>query len=111
MRCSEPSRALYYGVCYRQFRYARATSHLFHGLRDLLARAFAFQCKVGGLAKHPQRAADGLYQLTPLQLTNQSQAVDDVADGQVGRDLARLAGFNKRQRVGAMRLRPARQAG
>ena len=51
--------------------------------------------------------ADRLDQFGPVDLANQAQCRDDVADGQVGIDLRGLALTNQRQGVGAMLLSPA----
>ena len=64
-----------------QLGVTRVTCYFFHRLRDLLARTFAFQRKAGQLLQHLHGATDGLNQLTPVNLANQAQAVDDIADG------------------------------
>ena len=52
---------------------------------------------------------DRLDQLGPIDLADQAQCGDDVADRQIGIHLRRLAIANQRQCVGAMLLRPATQ--
>ena len=69
---------------YYQLGLPGVTRHFFHGLRDLLSRAFAVQYKTGQKPQRLQGAADRFNQLAPVNLANKAQAVDDVADGQVG---------------------------
>ena len=92
-----------------QFGFFSITCNLFHSLRDLLARTFAFPRKTGELCQHTQGPADRLDQLDPLDLANQAQAVDDVADGQVAGHLCGLAFLDQRQAIGAVFRRPAHQ--
>ena len=83
--------------------------HFFQCLGDLLARAFAVQRKAGQLLECQQRTADRLNQLAPVHLANQAQAVDDVADGEVGGDLRTLAVRNQCLTVGTMQVDPVGQ--
>jgi hypothetical protein len=79
----------------------------FHGARDLLARDFAFARKARQPAQHLQRMADGLYQLHPLNLADEPQRGDDVADGQVGGHLGGLAFADHAQGIAAVLRGPA----
>ena len=82
-----------------------------HRLRDLLTGDFALLAKAGQLPEHPQRAADRLYQVNPVNLADQAQRGDDVADGQVGRHLGGLTLDHQRMPVRAMAFGPAHQRG
>ena len=105
-RCVCPA---YHRFSHCQLGLRRIACHFFHGLRNLLACAFAVQCKTGQLLKHLHRTADRLNQLAPVNLAYQAQAVDDVADGQVGRHLGRLTVSNGCNAVHAMQVDPVHQ--
>ena len=96
-------------LCHAAFRQADVPRDFLHRLRHLLTCTFAVACKVGQLLEHAQRTAHRLNQFNPFELTNQAQAVDDVANRQVGCNLGRLAFFNQGQTVGAMLGCPLRQ--
>ena len=96
-------------LCNAAFRQADIPRDFLHRLGNLLTRTFAVTCKAGQLLEHAQRTAHRLNQFNPFDLTNQAQAVDDVADCQVGCNLGRLAFFNEGQTVGAMLGCPLRQ--
>ena len=93
-----------HGYC--QFGLQSIARHLFKRLCDLLAGAFTVQHKAGQLLKRLQRTADRFNQFVPVKLAYQAQAVDDVADGQVGRDLCALSIRDQRLPVGAMQSDP-----
>ena len=95
----------------KHFRSAGVPCNFFHGLRDLLAGAFAVQRKIWQLAQHLQRMADRLNPFAPLNLSDHAQTVDDVADGQVTRHLHRLTHSNQLQPVGAVLRCPAHECG
>ena len=84
----------HHSLGYRQLTLRRVSCHFFHGMCDLLTRAFAFQCKAGQLKQYLYGTADRLNEFTPVNLAYEAQAIDDVADGQVGRCLGRLAVSN-----------------
>ena len=84
---------------------------LFNGPGDLLAREFAFLAKAGQLPQHLQGQAYRLYQVDPVNLADQAQGGDDVADCQVGRHLGALAFKHQRMSIGTMLFDPLHQRG
>ena len=98
-----------YCVGHSEFGLPGVAGNFFHCLRNLLARAFAVEGKAWQLPQHLQGAANRLNQLAPVDLAYQAQAVDDVADGEVGRHLRRLAASNQRQAIDAMQIDPVHQ--
>ena len=79
----------------------------FHGPGYLLTRQLAFAGVTWQPAQDLQGMADRLDQLGPVNLANQSQGRDDVADSEVGFNLRGLPFANQRQRVRAVLPDPA----
>ena len=96
-------------LCDLEFTAPGVARELFHGACDLLARQLAFAGKAGELAQHAQRPADRLDQFYPVDLADQPQRRDDVADGQIRSHLGRLAFHHQRRAVGAVPFHPLHQ--
>ena len=92
-----------------QFSLAGVARHFFQCLRYLLAGQLAVQRKTGQLPQRLQRAADRFNHLVPVKLADQAKAVDDVADGQVGRHLRALPVSNHGLAVDTMQPDPVSQ--
>ena len=98
-----------HGACHGPFGLATGAGQPLHGAGDLLAGQLAFMGKAGQTPQHLQRVADGLDQLGPFDLANQTQCGDDVAHSQVGGDLRDLRLADEVQRVRAVLFGPAGQ--
>ena len=94
-----------------KFSAAALARELLHRARGLLTRELALAGEAGELAQHPQRVADRLDQVVPVQLADHPQRRDDVAYGEVGGDLRGLAFHHQRRAVLAVLLHPLQQCG